>query len=81
MEVSAGDQVVFESEKVGQPPRKGLVEEVISGEPLRIRVRWENDSTSIIAPSAGAARVEQAARARSTRRGPAATAGARKKRA
>jgi hypothetical protein len=61
MEVNVGDQISIESERVGKPPRKGMVEEVISGDPLRLRVRWEDGSTSIISPQAGAARVEHAA--------------------
>jgi hypothetical protein len=61
MDVSAGDQILIESERVGQPPRKGVVEEVINTDPLRLRVRWETDSVSIITPDAGAARVEHPA--------------------
>lgn len=61
MHVSIGDQVVIESERVGQPARKGAVEEVMSSDPLRVRVRWEDDSVSIIAPDAGAAHIEHPA--------------------
>ena len=61
MEIHVGDQVSVESERVGKPPRKGIVEEVISGDPLRLRVRWEDGSTSIISPQAGAAHVEHVA--------------------
>jgi len=60
MKVSAGDRLVIESERVGQPPRTGTVEEVLSLDPLRVRVRWENDHESTITPNAGAARVEHA---------------------
>ena len=58
MEVSEGDQLVIESEHVGQPPRTGTVEEVLSLDPLRVRVRWENDHESTITPTAGAASVK-----------------------
>jgi len=34
---------------------------VLSLEPLRVRVRWENDRESTITPDAGAARVEHSA--------------------
>jgi translation initiation factor IF-1 len=54
MRVSQGDRVVIESERVGQPPRTGTVEEVLSLDPLRVRVRWEDDHES-------AARVEHSA--------------------
>jgi hypothetical protein len=69
MEVSAGNRIVVESERVGQSPREGTVEEVMSGSPLRVRVRWDDGSVSIFAPNAGAARVQpsqqQPARGRS----------------
>jgi len=61
MKVSEGDRLVIESERVGQPPRTGTVEEVLSLDPLRVRVRWENDHESTITPNAGAARVEHSA--------------------
>ena len=43
MKVTEGDRLVIESERVGQPPRKGTIEEVLSHDPLRVRVRWEDD--------------------------------------
>lgn len=61
MEVKEGDRLVVESERVGQPPRTGTVEEVLNLEPLRVRVRWENGGESTLTPDAGAARVEHAA--------------------
>ncbi len=64
MNVSEGDRLVIESERVGQPPRTGTVEEVLSVDPLRVRVRWENDRESTITPDAGAARVEHSAGSR-----------------
>lgn len=58
MKVREGDHLVIESEHVGQPPRTGTIEEVLSVDPLRVRVRWENDRESTLTPNAGAARVE-----------------------
>jgi hypothetical protein len=58
MEASEGDHLVIESERVGQPPRTGTIEEVLSLDPLRVRVRWENNRESTITPNAGAASVE-----------------------
>jgi hypothetical protein len=52
-----GDTIVVESEKVAQPSRAGVIEEVLQEDPLRVRVRWEDGHTSILTPSAGAARV------------------------
>ena len=57
MLVRAGDKIVVESEKVAQPSRAGVVEEVLGEDPSRLRVRWEDGHTSILAPSAGAARI------------------------
>jgi hypothetical protein len=64
MNVTEGDRLVIESERVGQPPRTGTIEEVLSLDPLRVRVRWENDHESTITPDAGAARVEHTAGSR-----------------
>jgi hypothetical protein len=61
MNVTEGDRLVIESERVGQSPRTGTVEEVLSLDPLRVRVRWENDRESTIIPGAGAAHVEHSA--------------------
>jgi Domain of unknown function (DUF1918) len=57
MAVQAGDKIVVESEKVAQPSRAGVIEEVLGEDPSRVRVRWEDGHTSILAPSAGAATV------------------------
>jgi hypothetical protein len=50
---------VVESERVTQPPRRGVVEEVIAEEPPRLRVRWDDGHTSVFAPAAGVVRVEE----------------------
>jgi uncharacterized protein DUF1918 len=57
MRPHAGDRIVVESEKVAQASRAGVIEEVLQEDPPRVRVRWEDGHTSILAPSAGAARV------------------------
>jgi translation initiation factor IF-1 len=57
MRIHAGDRIVVESEKVAQPSRAGVIEEVLQEDPARVRVRWEDGHTSILTPSAGAARV------------------------
>jgi hypothetical protein len=57
MAVEVGDKIVVESEKVAQPSRAGVIEEVLAEDPSRVRVRWEDGHTSILAPSAGAATV------------------------
>lgn len=59
MEVKKGDRLLVESERVGQPARAGVVEDVLSAEPLRVAVRWDNGSLSTLSPDAGAAHVER----------------------
>jgi Domain of unknown function (DUF1918) len=60
--VQVGDRIRIESERAGQTGRAGLVEEVLSEQPQRLRVRWEDGRTSIFAPAAGVARFEPPAR-------------------
>jgi hypothetical protein len=54
-----GDRIVVESERVAQPPRTGVVEEVIAEDPARLRVRWDDGRETVFAPAAGAVRVEK----------------------
>jgi hypothetical protein len=56
---------VVESERVAQPPRRGVVEEVIAEEPPRLRVRWDDGHTTVFAPEAGVARIEKSKKKRS----------------
>jgi Domain of unknown function (DUF1918) len=60
MKAKAGDRIVVESERAGQPARTGVIEEVVSAEPPRYRVRWDDRHTSTFTPSSGAARIEKA---------------------
>ena len=66
--VHVGDRIRIESERAGQSGRAGLIEEVLSEQPQRLRVRWDDGRTSIFAPAAGVARVESAAGPRTRRR-------------
>ena len=59
MEAQPGDVIVVESERVAQPGRRGVVEEVLREEPPCFRVRWEDGHTSILTPSAGTARIDR----------------------
>lgn len=61
---NVGDTVVIESERADVTGRRGVIEEVLQEQPPRYRVRWEDDHTSILAPSAGAARIEKKKRAK-----------------
>jgi hypothetical protein len=58
MKAHVGDRITVESERVAQPPRRGVVEEVIREDPQRLRVRWDDGHETIFAPAAGVARVE-----------------------
>jgi hypothetical protein len=58
MDPHTGDTIVLESERVGQPPHRGVIAEVLQEQPPRLRVRWEDGHESIVAPAAGAARIE-----------------------
>jgi Domain of unknown function (DUF1918) len=60
MRAHAGDRIVVESERAGQPGRAGVIEEILSEDPTRVRVRWDDGHTSILTPSAGAATITAA---------------------
>jgi len=60
MNAEPGDRIVVESERAGQPPRGGVVEEVVSEDPPRYRIRWDDGHESTLAPASGAARIEKA---------------------
>jgi hypothetical protein len=57
MKAHAGDRIVVEAEKVAQASRAGVVEEVLQEDPLRLRIRWDDGRTTVLAPSAGAASI------------------------
>ncbi len=59
MEGQIGDTVVVESERATMAARRGIIEEVLQQEPPRYQVRWEDGRTTILAPAAGVARIEQ----------------------
>jgi len=62
MKAEVGDRIVVEAEKVGQATRTGVVEEVLRPDPPRLRVRWDNGHSTVLAPSGGAAMIEPAKR-------------------
>jgi hypothetical protein len=64
----AGDRIVVESERVTQPPRTGVVEEVIAENPPRLRVRWDDGHMSVVSPEAGAVSIEGADENKLTRK-------------
>jgi Domain of unknown function (DUF1918) len=59
-----GDTVVVESGRADATSRRGVIEVVLEEQPPRYWVRWEDGHTSILAPSAGAARIERKKRPR-----------------
>jgi len=60
MRAHAGDRIVVESERAGQPGRTGAIEEILSEDPMRVRVLWDDGHTSVLTPSAGAASITAA---------------------
>ena len=60
MSAHVGDRIVVESERAGQPGRAGVIEEILSEGPMRVRVRWDDGHTSVLTPSAGAASITPA---------------------
>jgi hypothetical protein len=61
---NVGDTLVIESERADVTGRRGVIEEVLEEQPPRYRVRWEDGHSSILAPAAGSARIEQKKRSR-----------------
>jgi Domain of unknown function (DUF1918) len=59
-----GDTLVVESERADATGRSGVIEQVLQDQPPRYQVRWEDGHTSILAPSAGSARIERKRRSR-----------------
>jgi hypothetical protein len=57
MRAHVGDRIVVEAERASQPSRAGVIEAVLQEEPPRVRVRWEDGHTSILAPTAGVASI------------------------
>jgi hypothetical protein len=63
VELKAGKRVIVESESTERPPRTGVIEEVVRGEPSpRYRIRWDDGHESIYTPAAGALRPEKQAK-------------------
>jgi hypothetical protein len=57
MEVHQGDAIEIPSNKVGTPPRRGIVEEVLQSDPLKVEVTWEDGHHTIFEPAGGHLRV------------------------
>jgi Domain of unknown function (DUF1918) len=61
MAFSVGERVLAESESTERPPRRGVVEEVVSEAPRpRYRIRWDDGHETIYTPAAGSLRAESA---------------------
>jgi hypothetical protein len=55
MQFAVGDHVVAESESTERRPRRGVVVEVLRGEPHpRYRIRWDDRRETLYTPAAGA---------------------------
>ena len=62
MRPHVGDRIVVESERVAQPGRTGVIEEIVREDPPRVRVRWDDGHESVLSPSSGAAIITPAER-------------------
>jgi hypothetical protein len=61
MTFEVGKIVEAESESTDRPPRSGVVEEVLRGDPSpRYRIRWDDGHESIYTPASGALRARPA---------------------
>jgi Domain of unknown function (DUF1918) len=60
MAFSVGDHVVAETESTARPARRGVVEEVVRGDPHpRYRIRWADGHESVYTPADGALRLAE----------------------
>ena len=66
MSAKVGDVIEIQSRKVGEPPRRGRVTEVVTTDPLELRVRWSEDHEPVIFRAAGCWGWWRAARDRAT---------------
>ncbi len=53
MDVHVDDRIEVRSVQVGQPVRRGTVQECLSTEPLELRVAWHDGHESAFFPSSG----------------------------
>jgi uncharacterized protein DUF1918 len=56
VDISVGDRIAVETERVGQHEREGEILELIQGPTISYRVRWDDGHESILTPAAGAIR-------------------------
>jgi Domain of unknown function (DUF1918) len=62
MAFSPGDRVLAEAESTERAPRRGVVQEVVRGDPHpRYRISWDDGHETIYTPADGALRSEQSA--------------------
>lgn len=62
MAFSPGDHVVAETESTERAARRGVIEEVVRGDPHpRYRIRWEDGHESVYTPADGALRLAESA--------------------
>jgi hypothetical protein len=58
MQVTVGDRILVEAERIARPPRTGVIEQILHHDPPRYRVNWDDGRTTILAPSAGPSRIK-----------------------
>ena len=51
MELKVGERITVEAESTERPTRNGVIEEVVSEQPVpRYRIRWDDGHESIVLP-------------------------------
>ena len=62
MAFSTGDHVIAETESTERAARRGVIEEVVRGEPHpRYRIRWDDGHESVYTPADGALKPDASA--------------------
>lgn len=59
MKLHEGDRIEIVSNKVGQPTREGVVNQVLEDDPLRVEVSWDDGSTTEFIPAGGNVRLQE----------------------
>ena len=59
MTFQVGDRVVAEAESTERRPRAGTIRDVVSEQPPRYRIEWDDGHESIYTPAAGALHAER----------------------
>lgn len=57
MDARVGDRIEVRPVQVGQPVRRGTVQECVRSDPLELRVAWDDGHESMFLPAGGMVKV------------------------